>query len=174
MAKKNRDGKPTAFQLKTIEGFGGSTKGIKTYRDAENAIKRLRTAGKANKTKKTIAAKKPEHGSEHAKKATPAGKPHTAKKAAPTATPKKADATKAKSESCTKCKTHKKVFGEDSFVFDTPFGRGVCFETGCRHSASKKAQAAGAAEGALSALRCIMSLIEIAIDDLGSEIKRAK
>ena len=166
MAKKNRDGKPTAFQLKTIEGFGGSTKGIKTYRDAENAIKRLRTAGKAKQTKKTIAAKKPEHGSEHAKKAAPA------------ATPKKADATKARSESCkkcsTKCKTHKKVFGEDSFVFDTPFGRGVCFETGCRHSASKRAQAAGAAEGALAALRCIMSLIEIAIDDLGSEIKRAK
>lgn len=44
---KNRDGKPTAFQIDTLKKAGiakNSLNGIKTYRDAENAIKRIKRA----------------------------------------------------------------------------------------------------------------------------------
>ena len=61
---KNRDGKPTEFQTAKIKALGGSLKGIKTYRDAENYIKRLNSAAKkadgTNKTNKTDKTGKPE------------------------------------------------------------------------------------------------------------------
>lgn len=44
---KNGDGKPTAFQIEALKKAGiakNSLKGIKTYRDAENALKRIKRA----------------------------------------------------------------------------------------------------------------------------------
>ena len=38
--------KPSKGQIKTIHGLKGTMKGLKTYRDAENYIKRLRRASK--------------------------------------------------------------------------------------------------------------------------------
>ena len=46
---KNRDGKPTAFQVAAIKKAGLTLKGIKTYRDAENALKRVKRAEKKSK-----------------------------------------------------------------------------------------------------------------------------
>lgn len=40
--------KPSKGQIKTIHGLKGTMKGIKTYRDAENYIKRLRRASKTS------------------------------------------------------------------------------------------------------------------------------
>lgn len=44
--KDRNTAKPSKGQIKTIHGLKGTMKGIKTYRDAENYIKRLRRASK--------------------------------------------------------------------------------------------------------------------------------
>lgn len=61
MSSKNRDGKPTQEQIKKIRSLGGKvTKGIKTYRDAENYIKRLlRARSRQTVAEKTKTVKKP-------------------------------------------------------------------------------------------------------------------
>jgi len=55
MSTKNRNGKPTKFQLDALKALKADMKGIKTYRDDENAIRRLRNA----KAKKAAPVKKP-------------------------------------------------------------------------------------------------------------------
>lgn len=61
MAKKKRDGKPTDHQMSVIMASGKMTpaqvKTIRTYRDAENAIKRIKRASGGQPKGKTVAKK---------------------------------------------------------------------------------------------------------------------
>lgn len=76
--KKNRNGKPTAFQVAAIKKAGLPLKGIKTYRDAENALRRAQRAEKAKGPKKPVSAPAkpaPEKKAEKVKPQTAAKKP---------------------------------------------------------------------------------------------------
>lgn len=56
---KNRDGAATDFQLKKLKALGFKGKKPTTYREAENAIKRLTRAAKSDTTRaQTIKQKK--------------------------------------------------------------------------------------------------------------------
>lgn len=67
---KNRNGKPTEFQLAALKKAGVATNGIKTYRDAENALKRL-----SRKAKGKGAAKNTAKDAKAEEKATKKAKP---------------------------------------------------------------------------------------------------
>lgn len=65
---KKRNGKPTAFQIETLKksGIPNVMNGIKTYRDAENAIRRIKRQKK--RVKADVKPSKPDSKKETANK----------------------------------------------------------------------------------------------------------